>query len=141
MSLTSSQLQPILTKIEAVINTRPLVYVDNDLENQIITPAHFLLINIKIGTPVLALNNEDEKTDPTCHVEEMNTAEKLLGSWKKGQIHPEQFLELWEDHCLLNLTQLLNKHPRVESAKEHRIGDIVQIKDSYFIELQIHRDD
>ena len=141
MSLTSSQLQPILTKIEAVINTRPLVYVDNDLENQIITPADFLLINIKIGTPVLALKNEDEKTDPTCHVEEMNTAEKLLGSCKKGQIHPEQFLELWEDHCLLNLTQLLNKHPRVESAKEHRIGDIVQIKDSYFIELQIHRDD
>ena len=50
VSLTNSQLQTILTKTEAIINTRPLVYVDNDLENEIITPAHFLSINMKTGT-------------------------------------------------------------------------------------------
>ena len=44
------------------------------------TPAHFLSINIKTGTPVLTLKNEDEKTDPNYHVEEMNTAEELLES-------------------------------------------------------------
>ena len=65
VSLTSSQLQTILTEVEAIINTRPLAYVDNHLENQIITPAHFLSINIKTGTPVLTVKNEDKKTDPT----------------------------------------------------------------------------
>ena len=68
VSLTSSQLQTILTEIEAVINTRPLAYVAKDLENQIITPAHFLSINITTGTSVLTVKNEDEKTDPTYHV-------------------------------------------------------------------------
>ena len=81
VSLTSSQLQTILTEIKAVINTRPLVYVDNNLENQIIPPAHFLSINIKAGIPVLTVKNEYEKTDPFYHVEEINTAEKLLESW------------------------------------------------------------
>ena len=61
MSLTSSQLQTILTEIEALINTRPLVYVDNDLDNQIITPVYFLSINKMTGTPVLTVKNDDEK--------------------------------------------------------------------------------
>ena len=81
VSLTSSQLQTILTDIEAVINTRPLVYVDNDLENQTIPPTHFLSINLKTGTPVLTVKNEYEKTDPFYHADEMNTAEELLESW------------------------------------------------------------
>ena len=71
VSLTSSQLQTILTEVEAVINTRPLVNVDNEVEKQIITPAHFLSINIKTGTPVLTVENEDEKTNPNYLVEEM----------------------------------------------------------------------
>ena len=61
MSLTSSQLQTILTEIEALINTRPLVYIDNDLDNQIITPVYFLSINKKTGTSVLTVKNDDEK--------------------------------------------------------------------------------
>ena len=132
VSLSSSQLQTI-TEVEALINTRPLVYIDNDQDNQIITPAHFLSVNIKTGTPVLTVKNDGEKTDPNYRVEEKNTAEKLLESWKKGQRHLEQFWELCKNHYLLNLReriQLLNKHPRVQSVKEPRIGDIVQVKDS-----------
>ena len=71
VSLTSSQLQTILTEVEAVINTRPLVNVDNEVEKQIITPAHFLSINIKTGTPVLTVENEDEKANPNYLAEEM----------------------------------------------------------------------
>ena len=50
-----------LIEVEQVINTRSLVYVDNDLDNQIISPAHYLSINIKEGTPVLTVKNDDEK--------------------------------------------------------------------------------
>ena len=63
----------------------------------------------------------------------MNHAGKLLENWKNGQRHLEQFWELFKNHYLLDLRercQLLNKHPRVQSVKEPRIGDIVQVKDS-----------
>lgn len=46
------------------------------------TPATFLFINIKTGTSVLAVNNDDEKVDPSYHVEEMNTSDKFLESWE-----------------------------------------------------------
>ena len=63
--LTHIQLQTIVTEVEAVINSRPLVYVDDGLENQIITPKHFLSLNTKNGTPDLIRNNEDDyKSDP-----------------------------------------------------------------------------
>ena len=109
-----------------------MVYVDNDPDNQIITSADFN-INIKTDIPVLTVKNDDEKTDPNYHVEDINTAEKSLESWKKGQRHLEQFWELWKNHYLLNLRekrQLFNIHPRVQSLKEPRIRDIVQVKNS-----------
>ena len=58
--LTHTQLQTIITEVEAVINSRTLVYVDDDLENEIITPNHFLSLSIKNGTPERIRNNEDD---------------------------------------------------------------------------------
>ena len=80
VSLTCSQLQT-LTVVRAVINTRPLQYLNNNLDNQIFKPATLLSINMETGTPVLAVKH-DKKTDPNYHVAEMNTAERLLESQK-----------------------------------------------------------
>ena len=55
----SYQLQTIITEVEAVINSRRLFYVDDELENQIIAPNHSLSLNVKNGTPELIRNNED----------------------------------------------------------------------------------
>ena len=44
-----------------------------------------------------------KKADSTYHVEELNTAEKLLESWKKGHRYLEQFWELWKNYYLLNI--------------------------------------
>ena len=49
--LTHTQLQTIITETEAVINSWPLVYVDDGLENQIIMPNHFLSLNTKKWNP------------------------------------------------------------------------------------------
>ena len=63
--LTHTQLQTIITEVEAVTNSGPLVYVDDDLENEVITSNHFLSLNTKNGTPELIRNNEDDyKSDP-----------------------------------------------------------------------------
>lgn len=89
VNLISSQLQIISIEVEAVINTKPLAYVDDNLDNQIITPAHFFSVNIKTSTPVLIVKNDNKKVDANYFVEDMNTAEKSLKSWKKGQRHLE----------------------------------------------------
>ena len=56
-----------------------------------------------------------------------------MESQKKVQRNLEQFWELWKNHHLLSFrerSQLFNKHPRMQSVKVPRIGDIVQVKDS-----------
>ena len=129
-----TQLQTIITEDEAVINILPLVYVVDDLKNQIITPNHILSLNTKNGTPELIRNNEDDdKNDPDYQNEELTTAHELLKTWKKGNKHLEQFWKVWKDGYLLNLrerNQLFQKHPRIQAKKCPKIGDIVQIKDS-----------
>jgi len=78
--LTVVQLQTLFKEIEAVLNTRPLVYVANDINSTMpITPSHFLNMNPKGGIP----NNEvpeDSEFKPF-----QSSAEKFVTIWKKGQ--------------------------------------------------------
>ena len=54
---TLEQLTTLLTEIEAVLNSRPLIYVNKDFESGfVLTPSHFLVMNIKLGLPAI----EDE---------------------------------------------------------------------------------
>lgn len=134
LHLTSTQLQTIITEIEGVVNSRPLVYIDNDIENEVLTPAHFLSLNPKTGTPILKeADEDDDRDDPNYQNEEMSTAKKLLETWKKGNRHLEQFWKIWRDQYLLNLrerSQRFNKQPRIQNLKEAKVEDIVQIKDA-----------
>ena len=60
--LTSLQLQTFLSEIGAVFNSRPSVYVGDDLNDGItIPPSHFVSPNMKTGVPII---NEGEKDDP-----------------------------------------------------------------------------
>ena len=131
--LTHTQLQTIITDFEAVINSRPLAYVDDDLENRIIMPNHLLSLNTKNGILELIRNNEENnKNDPDYQNEELTTAQKLLETWKKGCKHLEQFPKVWKDGYLLNLrerSQPYQKYPRIQAKKCPKIGDIAQIKD------------
>ena len=62
--LTMLQLQTFLTETEAIINSRTLVYLGEDLNDRILlTPPHLLLPNTKTGTPLIL--NDDNVADPT----------------------------------------------------------------------------
>ena len=53
--LSKDQLDTFLSETEAVMNSRPLVYVDGDINsNNAIAPAHFLNIRTSTGTPELS---------------------------------------------------------------------------------------
>ena len=129
LRLTSTQLQTVLAEIEATLNSRPLIYISGELDDQtIITPGHFLSANSKTGSPHFEESNED----PDYRNQPLNEGRRLLEMWKKGNKHLDQFWEIWRNHYLLNLrerSQIFMKHSRKQSSKEPQVGDIVQIKD------------
>ena len=128
--LTMLQLQTFLTETEAVLNSRPLTYVGEEINDTvIITPAHFLSMNTKTGTPQLGTSEDIE--DPTYN-DNPSTKEILLNTWMKGQNDLETFWKVWKDDYLLNLrerSQIKLKSGRVVANEVPRVGNIVQVKE------------
>ena len=78
--LKNEQLLTLLKETEAVINSRPLVYVGNDINSYVaLTPSHFLSLNPKIGLPV---HNCNDLID-SDFIPNLSLGEKLLITWKK----------------------------------------------------------
>lgn len=125
--LTTVQLQTLLKEIEAVLNSRPLVYVGDDINSNIpITPAHFLALNPKIGIPQIEIS-EDKDFQPA-----ESTTEKLLQMWKKGQRLLDMFWKSWKHEYLTSLrerTQTCLKTGRLHSEFLPKINDVVIVKD------------
>lgn len=126
-SLTNEQLLTVLKEAEAVVNSRPLVYVGDDIQSHItLTPAHFLTLNPNIGIPDIE-HDEDEDFNPN-----RNAAERLLETWKKGQKLLNRFWQIWRNDYLLSLrerTQIKLKETRIQSPYSATVGDVVLIKD------------
>ena len=127
--LTLIQLQTILKQVEAIVNSRPLVYIDNDINSCFpLTPNHFLTLNPCTGIPEIKVNAED----PEFNSEE-STGERLLQIWKKGQKLLSEFWRIWREDYLANLrerTQSELKTSRIQSEYSPKIGDVVLVKDS-----------
>lgn len=67
-------MQTVLKEVEAVVNSRPLVYIGEDINASIsITPNNSTCLNPKTGIPVM----EYEDNDPSFKPYE-STAERLL---------------------------------------------------------------
>ncbi|XP_063411612.1 uncharacterized protein LOC134694529 [Mytilus trossulus] len=130
ISDNGSQFKTLLAESEAVVNSRPLVYIGDDINsNIIITPAHFLTLNAKTGFPD---HNEEDSTDPE-YLPQISSAKKLLLTWKKGQKHLNMFWKTWRDEYLLSLRErTANKlrSGRIQSKTPAKVGDIVLIKEN-----------
>ncbi|XP_077989886.1 uncharacterized protein LOC144444347 [Glandiceps talaboti] len=127
--LTYDQLQTILVEVTAVVNSRPLVYIGDDINSGItLTPSHFLTMNPRIGIPVI----DDDGEDYTYHTTPSST-EKLLQIWKRGQRYLNQFWKLWKEDYLLSLrerTRTLLTEQRIQAHTKANVGDVVLIKDN-----------
>ena len=78
--LTYDQLLTILKEVEAVINSRPLVYVEDDINSSLtLTPSHFLTLNPTTGIPTYDTDNDDPDFNPN-----ESSTDKLVLKWKKG---------------------------------------------------------
>ena len=126
--LTLIQLQTLIKEVEAVVNSRPLMYVSDDINSTItLTPSHFLTPNPNIGSPEMDADSDSEykPAESSC--------ERLLVVWKKGQKLLDEFWRIWREQYLTSLrerTQTSMKAGRVLSHEVPKCGDIVLIKDN-----------
>ena len=127
--LKNERLPTLLKEAEAVINSRPLVYVGNDISSYVaLTPLHFLSLNPKSG---LTVHNCNDLTD-SVFIPNLSSGETLLITWKKGLKHLEAFWKIWKHDYLLSLrerSQIKLKEARVKSQYKPSVGDVTLIKD------------
>ena len=117
--------------MEAVVNSRPLVYVGDDIKSShVLTPADFLSMN-----PNNIIPNYSCGEDRDMDYEEFpdhSLANKLLEMWKQGQRNLNHFWTLWRNDYFLNLRERRQthlNHPRKQASNLPKIGDVVLIKD------------
>ena len=82
LTLGRRELETVIIETEAVINSRPLVYVGEDFGSGLaLTPADLTSLSTTTETPTLdiELGNRNYKDNTSL--------EKLLANWKKGQKH------------------------------------------------------
>ena len=120
-----------MTEIEAVLNSRPLTYVYEDLDSGFtLTPGHFLATNRKLGL----FNSSD--ADYHCDEDfqpSKDSATKLIEIWKKGQKQVDLFWKVWKEEYLVSLREKLpleHKHPKSQCLMEPKEGSIVIVKDN-----------
>ena len=121
--VTRTELLTLIVEIEAVLNSRPLVYLDNDINSgTALTPAHFLSINHKAGIPEIEISympNQDTRT-------------KLLLMWKKGQSYINKFWQLWITEYLPSLRErhkIQMKGIKGEVDRKPKCGEIVIVNE------------
>ena len=60
--VNEQQLSTVLVEVEAVLNRRPLVYVENDINSKALTPSHFLTLNCEVGAPDIEIDYLPKET-------------------------------------------------------------------------------
>ena len=100
--LTSIQMQTLLKETEAILNSRPLVYVEEDIDScMAISPAHFLSLNRNIGLPEM-----DKTIDIDGeYLPYESSGSTILKLWKKGLRILDSFWRLWRNDYLLSLRE------------------------------------
>ncbi|CAG2228174.1 unnamed protein product [Mytilus edulis] len=87
--LSVEQLRTLLTEVEAVVNSRPLAYIGEDIDSNIVlTPSCFLTLNKHTGIPERIDNDEDPEYKP-----QLSSTDNLFEIWKKRSKTFKQILE------------------------------------------------
>ena len=88
--LSDNQLETLLNETEAVVSSRPLEYIGDDIDSSItLTPGHFLTLNPKAGVPELEFGQADPDFDPN-----ESSADRLIRILKKRSKVSKRVLEI-----------------------------------------------
>lgn len=107
-TLLLSQLITLSAQIEAILNSRPLIPMSADAEdNSALTPAHFL-----IGRPLTAFPEED-------------LTEVMSGSLRHHQLLRAMVQRFWKQWRTEYLTTLQSRSKWIAKTKNLNVGDVV----------------
>ena len=131
--LQTDQLSTLLTEIEAVVNTRPLLYVTSDEVARTSSPADFVHSHVSLALPPPLTDPalaEDPNYQPSAA--QSSHASQLFKVWLEGQKHLNNFWRIWLGDYLLNLRELHHHQhgPNSVADFEPQIGHIVLIHDN-----------
>ena len=123
------ELRSAITEIEALVNSRPLVYVDADRDSpHTITPKDFLSLNPKTGVPFISTRCSAEPV-----FNPLKEASTIHSLWETGNAAVDEFWKLWHAEYLLSLRErykILFKTTTGEDwTNKPYIGTVVLVKD------------
>lgn len=110
VKLTFEEMTTVLAQIEAMLNSRPLVYLSSDPNDTMLTPAHFTL-----NAPPTAVADENFDDNKMSY----------LNRWKLVQKITQQFWKQWSEQYLSQI-QSRSKWFKKKGINE---GDVVLIKE------------
>jgi len=130
--VTNDHLNTLLIEIEAVVNSRPLFPVGNELEDPIaLTPAHLITVNPRLGSPEFEPVAPDG--DPE-YVQRLRPEQKLLLTWRRNQEVLNAFWKIWRNQYLQELRErsraiLKTAKPSVDLSPT--VGTVVLIAEEH----------
>ena len=115
-TLNYDQLNTVLVEVEAIVNSRPLTYVYDDVEgvSYSISPSHLLY-----GRRIISLPNSEVST---------STYDSLVKKSKQHRHTLSQFLSLWRRMYLINLREYHRVKRQAIKGPEIAVGDVVILK-------------
>ena len=117
-TLNYDQLNTELVEVEAIVNSRPLTYVYDDVEgvSYSISPSHLLY-----GRRIISLPNSEV-------FEVTSTHDSLVKKSKQHRRTLSQFLSLWRKMYLINLREYHRVNRQATKGPEIAVGEVVILK-------------
>uniref|UniRef100_A0A0M3ISP9 DUF2263 domain-containing protein n=1 Tax=Ascaris lumbricoides TaxID=6252 RepID=A0A0M3ISP9_ASCLU len=113
--LSDGELRTLAAEVEAVLNERPIIYIESD-DIQFIRPIDYLRPRAHLSVHVERTNE-----DPEFNPQPPNTRQQLLEQWSKAEECQNKFWEIWS----LNDTDSMHNIPLTECQqmqREKRLG-------------------
>jgi hypothetical protein len=120
-TIKPDELRTIAYEVAAMLNSRPLVYSDDDPGDKVITPLH------------LMFRSPDQFPDGSAELDMETggvTAKELLQHWRAGQNLLSEFWKMWRTQYLTSLREVWrHQQPHGSSDIIANPGTVVLIKD------------
>lgn len=123
-NLSFMELETVLQEIEMVLNSRPLTFVGDGLEDgEVLTPAHFL-----IGRKIMSKVDIDEDSVTGAR----SNAIDLISRWECQSEALEKFWHFWSSNYLRNLPPFKGS----SGKRGIQVGEVVLIRDEMYPRLK-----
>ena len=128
--VTFVELGTIVTEVEAVLNSRPLTYIDAD-GCEMITPSHFLNIHSSVGPCIPSVVDNVDDVDDDEYVPVQDSADHLRSQFKRMDVILNQFWIIWKREYLLSLRErsVSHKSRKNESSRIPKVGKVVTVEE------------